>query len=404
MSMKRLILLFLIFNSFLYSNTLQKAIDNASAYSTIKLSTGIFLGKIIINKPITIVGVGDNVILKGNNKGTVVTINSSDVILQNLTITDSGNRMDKLDAAIIMDNVNNVKIDGCKLLNSLYGIKIYMTENSHISNNYITSKKNEIGLRGDALKIWYSNNNLIENNTIDNSRDVTLTYANNNKLLNNTFSNNRFATHLSLSKKNLLENNIYKYNSVSILAMGIHDTNIVNNRITSSKGAAGIGLVIKGGSNLLFENNTVSYNGIGLYIDTKYKELGMQRYIKNNTISYNGEALHFHIAIKNNTISNNKIFGNIEDIVQNARVTYLETNIIEYNYWDRYAGFDTNGDNIGDTSHKVFQYADQIWHRNNKLKFFYASPILTIMNFVSELAPFVEPIMMVEDKKPIMNI
>jgi len=402
--MKKLILFFFIFNSFLYANTLQKAIDDASAYSTIKLSTGIFLGTITINKPITIIGIDKNVIIKGDNTGTVVTINSSDVILKNLTITDSGNRMDQLDAAILMEKVKNVQVDNCQILNSLYGIKMYMTENSIISNNYITSKKNEIGLRGDALKIWYSNNNIIDNNTIDNSRDVTLTYANNNKLINNTFLNSRFATHLSLSKNNLLQKNIYKYNSVSILAMGVHDTTIIENRITSSKGAAGIGLVIKGGSNLLFENNTVSYNGKGLYIDTKYKELGMQRYIKNNTISYNGEALHFHIAIKNNTISKNKIFGNIEDIVQNANVTYLETNIIEYNYWDRYTGFDINGDNIGDTSHKVFQYADQIWHHNNKLKFFYASPILTIMNFVSKLAPFVEPMMMVEDKKPIMNL
>ena len=73
--MKRLILFFFIFNSFLYSNTLQKAIDDASAYSIIKLSTGIYLGKITINKPVTIVGIDVNVIIKGDNSGTVITIN-----------------------------------------------------------------------------------------------------------------------------------------------------------------------------------------------------------------------------------------------------------------------------------------------------------------------------------------
>ena len=402
--MQKLILFLFTLTSILHANTLQKAIDDASAYSTIKLSSGTFLGKLIIDKPITIIGVEDDVIIKGNNIGTVITINSSDVILKNLTIRDSGNRLDNLDSAIIMEKVNNVRIDSCKILNSLYGIKMFMTEKSTISNNYITSKKNDISLKGDAIKVWYSNNNLIENNTIEYSRDVTLTYANNNKLLKNTFLNNRFATHLSLSKKNLLQNNIYKYNSVSILVMGGHDTTILNNKITSSKGPSGIGLVIKGGSNLLLENNKVSYNGKGLYIDTRYKEKGMQRYIKNNTISYNGEAIHFHLAIKNNTIVNNKIFGNIDDIVQDISGPYLTSNIIEYNYWDQYAGFDSNGDNIGDTSHKMFQYSAQLWHYNNKVKFFYASPILSLLNFMSRLAPFIEPRMMIEDKKPIMNI
>jgi nitrous oxidase accessory protein len=131
----------------------------------------------------------------------------------------------------------------------------------------------------------------------------------------------------------------------------------------------------------------------------------MQRYIKNNEISYNKEALHFHEAIKNNTIVNNKIFGNIEDVVKDVRgINPSNANIIQYNYWDRYAGFDRDGDNIGDTSYKVFQYADQLWHYNHKVKFFYASPVMTLMNFLSNLAPFVEPIMLLEDTKPILKV
>ena len=130
----------------------------------------------------------------------------------------------------------------------------------------------------------------------------------------------------------------------------------------------------------------------------------MQRYIKNNEISYNGEALHFHEAIKNNTITNNKIFGNIEDIVKDVRGTYTSSNKIELNYWDRYAGFDRDKNNIGDTTHKNFQYADQLWHYNHKIKFFYASPVMSLMNFLANLAPFVEPIMLLEDKKPLIKV
>ncbi len=402
--MLKILLLFFLFISILFSNTLQESINKAQPYSTLKLSSGTYLGKIIIDKPLTIIGQEDNVIIKGNNIGKVITINSSNVILKNLVITNSGNRIEILDSAIVMNKVNNCEISNCKIINSLYGIDMIMVNNSLISNNYITSKNNDISLKGDALKIWYCNSNIIKNNIIEYSRDITLTRSNNNKIINNIFTNNRFGLYISLSSDNLVENNTYQYNSVAIMLEGAKNTNIIDNNILSSKGAAGIGVVVLGVSNLHFKKNIVSYNAQGIYIDSKNTEEGMQRYIQSNEISYNGEAIHFHEAIKNNTIINNKIFGNIDDIVKDVRGIFTSTNNIKHNYWDRYAGFDINDDNIGDTSYQVYQYADQLWHYNNKIKFFYASPVMTLMNFLANLAPFVEPIMLLEDTKPIVNI
>jgi nitrous oxidase accessory protein len=117
-------------------------------------------------------------------------------------------------------------------------------------------------------------------------------------------------------------------------------------------------------------------------------------------ISYNGEALHFHASIKDNTITNNKIFSNIDDVVKDAGKNFESSNVVEFNYWDRYAGFDENGDGIGDTPFRVYQYADQLWHYNNKVKFFYASPIMSMLNFLSHLAPFIEPNLIMQDTKP----
>lgn len=399
----KILILLLFIASFVFSNILQSAINNAKSGSIIKLSKGTYEGKIIINKPITIIGIEDGAIIKGDNSGTVVTINSSNVTLKNLTITNSGNQMITLDSGIVMNKVKNCEISNCKILDSLYGIDMIMVRNSIISNNYITSKKNDISLRGNALKVWYSNNNIFKNNTIDFSRDVTFAYSNDNIIKNNIFKNNRFALHISLSHRNIIKENIFMLNSVGIMIMGAKDTKILKNDIKSSTGAAGIGLVIKGISNFYFENNTVRYNAQGIYIDTKDTELGMQRYIRNNKILANKEAIHFHAAIKNNTITNNIIDGNIEDIVKDVRGNFTNSNVIQYNYWDRYAGFDKNNDNIGDNSHKVYQYADQLWHYNNKIKFFYASPVMTLMNFLTNLAPFVEPNLLLEDTKPLVK-
>ena len=388
--------------SYASANILQDAIDSAPVGATIKLPAGNYIGSVIINRPITIIGKVEGVRIDGENSGRVITINSSDVILQNLIIANSGSRMDNLDSAIFINSVKRVTISHCKLLNSLYGIDMKMVEDSVIEGNYISSKKIDISLRGDALKVWYSHNNLIKNNTIENVRDVTLTYSNRNTLENNTFLYNRFATHISLSSNNILKGNSYKYNSVAVMLMGIQNTKVINNSIKSSIGAAGIGVVLKGTKNLLFENNDVRYNAEGMFIDAKATEEGMQRYIKDNDISYNKEAIHFHAAIQNNTITHNRFVGNIDDVVKDTEGSLTRRNVVAFNYWDRYSGFDKNGDNIGDRPHQIYQHADQLWHYNHKVKFFYGSPLMTLLNFMSELAPFVEPVLLIEDTKPLV--
>ena len=240
-----------------------------------------------------------------------------------------------------------------------------------------------------------------KNNFIERSRDVTLSYSHHNLFKGNRFERNRFATHLSLSDNNTFEDNEYRYNSVSIMIMGAKNTKVINNAILSSNGAAGIGVMIGGVTNFTFEYNTLSFNAKGLYIDGQEKHRGMKRFINHNEISYNGEALHFHASIKENVITHNKIFGNIDDVVKDVSGNFGDSNVVEYNYWDRYAGFDSNKDGIGDNPHQVYQYADQLWHYNNKVKFFYGSPIMSLLNFLSNLAPFVEPNLIMEDSKPL---
>ena len=385
------------------ANILQESIDKAPAGATIKLPSGIYKGNIVINKALTILGKEENVIIQGNGKGKVITVNSSHVILKDLHIRGSGNRMENLDAGIELHHVKFCEVSHCKITDVLYGIDMNMVENSIISHNYIRSKENDISLRGDALKIWYAKNNLIQNNTIEFTRDVTLTYAHHNTIENNTFLHNRFGLHLSMSHNNSIKNNTFKYNSVSILLMGVKDINVTGNTILSSKGAAGIAVVADKVSNFHFTDNTLKYNAKALYIDTKGAERGKQRFIENNLISHNGEALHFHASIKNNVITHNTITGNMDDVVKDTRDGYKGDNEIAYNYWDRYEGFDRNNDNIGDTAHQNYVYADQLWQYDHQVKFFYGTPIMSIIDFLAKVAPFIKPVLLLEDTKPLMH-
>ena len=56
---------------------LQKAIDDASEFATVKLGPGLYEGNIVIRKPLTLVATQPSAVIKGDGKGSVVTVESS---------------------------------------------------------------------------------------------------------------------------------------------------------------------------------------------------------------------------------------------------------------------------------------------------------------------------------------
>ncbi len=396
---------FLIFVSFvlsfeLYASPLQDAIDSAPDGSIIRLNAGVYQGNITIDKPLSIIGKEDGVIIDAMGKGTVITIKSSYVTLKNLHITGSGNRHDKLDAAIKIQKASQCEISDCNITDTLFGIDMQMVNNSIIQNNYITSKDLDLGLRGDGLRLWYSNDNLIKKNSLYKSRDMVVWYSHGNTIEDNFAEYCRYSLHFMYAGKNIVRNNHYQYNSVGIFFMYSQDTIATKNVIKSSLGATGMGIGLKDVSNFIITDNTILYNAQGLYIDRSPFEPDTNNTIEGNKILYNAEGMHFHSLCENNIIKDNTLSGNIENIVNDSRNSKTEKNLVEGNYWDTYAGFDRDRDGVGDTTYKIYQYADKLWLYNPEVKFFYGSPVISLLNFLAKLAPFSEPIFLLEDKKP----
>ena len=406
---KSLLIIVTVIITSLSANALQDAIDKAPAGSILKLHAGVYKGNIIINKPLSILGQEKGVIIDGDNKGIVIKVQSSYVTLKNLIIINSGSRHEKLDGAISMTKsgkmgkIKQCEVSDCIIKNCLFGIDLQMVDNSIISNNKITSKKLPLGLRGDGLRLWYSNNNIIKNNSLIKSRDMVVWYSHGNTIEKNFGKYNRYSLHFMYAGKNIIKDNIYENNSVGIFFMYSQDSIATGNIVKSSLGATGMGIGLKDCSNFTLKNNTVIYNAQGFYIDRSPFEPGSHNIIEGNKILYNAEAMHFHSLSVSNTIEDNIIMGNIEDIVNDSKRDRTQENEIVGNYWDNYTGFDNNGDGIGDTPHKVYRYADQLWIYNSNVKFFYGSPVISLLNFLAKLAPFSKPLFLMEDKKPKMQ-
>ncbi len=83
-------------------------------------------------------------------------------------------------------------------------------------DNYITSKKQDLGLRGDGIRLWYSHDNQILSNELYKTRDFVVWYSSGNIIEKNHGSYNRYSLHFMYAGRNLVKNNLFEYSSVGI--------------------------------------------------------------------------------------------------------------------------------------------------------------------------------------------
>ncbi len=382
------------------ANLLQDAINHAKSGSKLQLPNGVYRGNIVINKPLIIEGESKKTIVEGDGQGTVITITSPFVTVKNLTIRHSGAEHERVDAGIAVKKAHHCHITNCRLEDVLFGIDLQEVSDSNISGNFITSKPFDLGLRGDAIRLWYSNDNTLTHNHITKARDFVVWYSHGNLIANNYGEHGRYSLHFMYTGKNIVKNNVFKHNSVGIFFMYSKDSIAINNRVENSIGTTGLGIGLKDCSNYTIKDNKILYNARGLYIDRSPFEPDTKNYISDNLILYNSEGVHFHSLSLHNIFKGNTIKGNIESVVNDSYNTRVTENEWDGNYWDSYEGFDKNRDGVGDTPYTLYYYADKIWMLNPNTKFFYGSPVISMLNFMAKVAPISEPVVLLTDIHP----
>ncbi len=385
----------------LRAQSLQSIIESARPGSAIELPAGRFYGPITIKKPLILKGQGRATVIDGNFTSKVITILSSDVTIENLTIQKSGRQRHSLDSGIFISGARRVRIERCTIEDTLFGIILSRSDSSMIRENNISSYDEDVvDNRGDAVRLWLSDGNIIEKNRISDSRDLVLMRSDHNVIEANTVRRSRYGVYLQMCDDTKIAGNEILSNYVGVLSSGSREVKIERNLIVKTHLETGVGVVIRGGGLHEIRYNTLMRHAQAFYIDSSPAERGMKRIIERNLIALNNEAFHFHAIIKNNRIIYNNIVDNLTDVVKNIRHTETYDNDIRYNYWDTYKGFDMDGDGIGDTPHLVLLYVDALWQYDHHLKLFYATAVLSIIDFIERLAPFSEPVLLMRDEKP----
>ncbi|MCU7837148.1 MAG: nitrous oxide reductase family maturation protein NosD [gamma proteobacterium symbiont of Taylorina sp.] len=380
---------------------LQPLVDQIKKGEVFTIPPGTYSGPVFVERAITLDGQG-KVTIDSGGKGSVIILDTDGAVVKNLHLTNSGSYHNDLDSGVqVRGNFNVVKdniIDNC-----LFGIDLQQSENNIVKRNTISSKDDELGMRGDAIRLWYSFNNKITDNIINNTRDMVVWYSKSNIIHNNKSRGGRYGLHFMYSQYNDVQFNEYYDNSVGIFLMYSDGVIVKNNIISHATGAAGVGIGFKETSDVVVENNQILFSSTGLSIDVSPYQPDTKNHFTNNLIAFNDIGIRFLANWKDNIFSNNHFKANITQIVVSGGQT-ANRNEWTGNYWDNYEGFDLDNDGIGDTSHDIYAYADRIWQDVAGAQFYKGSAVLELIDFLERLAPFSEPDLLVRDKAPLMNV
>jgi nitrous oxidase accessory protein len=405
-----LVTLIAVFGSLLPLPTLQPfdlpaALAAAQPGDTIVIPPGIYAGPLVVDVPgLTLEG-QEGAIIDGGGLGDVLTINAPDVTLRGLTIRNSGDSLDREHAGIT-GLAPRLTIENNRLENVLFGIYLKEAPDSVIRGNYVTGMDLDIGRRGDGIRVWQSPGALVEGNYVYDVRDVVMWFSNDAVLRNNIVENGRYGLHFMFSDNQLLEENILRDNSVGVYLMYSRGFTMRNNLMVDNNGPSGYGAALKDVDDVLAEGNRLVNNRIGVYVDNSPREADAFVLFEDNLVAYNEIGVEMLPLVRRNVFTNNVFQENREQIAI-AGGGELQGNDWSRdgwgNYWSDYAGFDADGNRVGDIVYRSTSLYEDLMEEYPELRLFQLSPATDALDLAARAFPVFQPRPKMADEHPLMT-
>jgi nitrous oxidase accessory protein len=384
--------------------TISAALSEAEDGDTIEVRGGQHEGNLIIEKSVNLLGI-DWPVIDGLNKGTVVKLIAPGTILKGFIIRNSGSSLDEENSGIAGE-APNLLIDGNQLEETLFGIYLRKAPGSKILNNNIQSKDLDLPRRGDPVRVWYSNNVLIENNQIDRGRDVVLWYSANLTVSNNTVANGRYGLHFMYCDDAIITGNSLLNNSVGTFMMYSRRLNLIENTIAYNHGPSGFGIGLKDMDDAVVKDNLFLGNRVGAHLDNSPREVDSIGTFQGNLFAYNDTGVNLMPSVRHNQFSNNTFLENQEQVnIGGGGMTKDNLWSMEGsgNYWSDYAGYDYDQNGVGDEIYQANKLFEDLVSRYPDLRLFNFSPSAQAIDFAAKAIPFVRPQPKLTDENPLMS-
>jgi len=334
--------------------------------------------------------------------GSVLTIEAAGSALSGLTIDGTGCRFDTLDAAVHVIT-DDVRVEGIKVIHAVYGILVEKARRAVVLGNHIVGDaETAMGMRGDTIRLWESYDSRVEDNLVEDGRDMVVWYSSRNVVANNRVLRGRYGTHFMYSHDNQVHDNAYVDGVVGVFVMYSKRVTLERNLVLNAAGASGMAIGLKDSGDVIAKDNVLVHDTVGFYIDETPGTHSETLRIEGNIIRQCTTAVRFHTSPRRTTFANNDLADNARQIA--AAAGTLPTGAVWHdNYFDDYAGYDLDGDGVGDLPYRAESASEDLVAQHPELAFLRGAPALALVDVGSRLLPLWEPRALLVDERPRMS-
>jgi ABC-type multidrug transport system ATPase subunit len=205
--------------------------------------------------------------------------------------------------------------------------------------------------------------------------------------------------------QSVVNDNVFENNSVGAFLMYSADVTINNNIFAYNRGPSGYGLALKDMDEIVADGNFFVGNRAGLYLDNSPSVYEGFNIFSNNVFAYNDIGATSLPAVERNIFTGNSFLDNAQQVSMRGREV-VSRNLWHYqgqgNFWSDYAGYDKDGDGIGEIPYKSDKLFESLSDKYPVIQFFTYSPVTQAIEFTGSAFPILRPHPKLIDEAPMM--
>jgi len=377
---------------------LQRLLDDPAGPGQIGVRGTAYRGGLVIRRPVVLRGDG-TAVLDGGGTGTVVSIESDDVSLENLSVRHSGHRQTTEDAGIRAKGAR-IRVVDVQVEDSLFGISFGPCFQCLIDHSRVAGLAGvDAELRGDGIKLWESNESVVRRSVVEGARDLVVWYSRHVTLDENTVRHCRYGTHLMYAHDSLVKNSRLESNVVGIFSMYSSRLHVEHNVLAFARGAAGMGIGFKESDGVQLTGNWIVGNTTGVYLDRTPHTASRPVMFTRNMIALNEVALGFLGSAAGLSFEHNDFHDNVALADFDAEGEPLQARF-SHNHWTEYAGYDLNRDSVGDVPFELAQLSRELADTAPSLELFRGTVAFGMIDAIAHVVPVLSSRTLLTDPNP----
>ncbi|HVS02636.1 MAG TPA: nitrous oxide reductase family maturation protein NosD [Thermoanaerobaculia bacterium] len=381
--------------------TPQEALARAADGDLVRVLAGTYAAPLAVTRSVTLQGEGWPV-LDGGGRGTVVRIEAPGVTLRGFVVRGSGISLDEEHSGVSVEGPRAV-IEGNRLQDVLFGVYLRHAAASVVRGNQIRGKTLALGRRGDAIRVWNSDGTTIAGNRVHGSRDVVLWYSKRLTVRDNHVEQGRYGLHFMYCDDATIQGNLLADNSVGAFLMYSRRLRLVGNTIAGNHGPSGYGVGLKDMDEPRVADNLFVGNRVAAFLDSTPREWHGSATLEGNLFAGNDIGIRLMPSVRRVDILGNSFVENHEQVELAGGGGDPGANLWRGNYWSDYAGYDADGDGLGDVPYRSQRLFESLLARRPELRLFAYSPAAQAVDFAAQAFPLVRPQPKLEDAAPRMR-